>query len=55
MKLKQIYNDDVNEGIFLWEYYYLLLFSYFFSAGYLDGITAETGVMVQPADWDYYC
>jgi hypothetical protein len=42
------------ERSFLWDWYYLLLLSYFLSAGCLDGITAVIGVTAQAADWDWY-
>jgi hypothetical protein len=42
------------ERSFLWDWYYLLLLSYFFSVGCLGGITAAIGVTAQPAVWDWY-
>lgn len=40
------------ERSFLWDWYYLLLLSYFLSGRFLDGITAAIGVTAQPAAWD---
>jgi hypothetical protein len=36
------------ERSFLWDWYYLLLLSYFLSGRFLDGITAAIGVTAQP-------
>jgi hypothetical protein len=42
------------ERRFLWDWYYLLLLSYFLSAGCPDGVTAVIGVTAQAGDWDCY-